>query len=98
MDEKDFAKNITNTLKSISERAFLHFKSFVDNLDSNKIDDINTVEWQLDSMLQYCYDERILKLFKKVLRKIYYKYPAIVKSYVDSYLELYENKEIDFDE
>jgi hypothetical protein len=98
MSEKDLAKSIADSLKSLSQRAYPYYKSVADNLDTNKIDDINAVEWELDSMLQYCYDERILKLFKKVLRKIHYKYPAIVKSYVDSYLELYENKEIDFDE
>jgi hypothetical protein len=98
MDDKDFAKNIADTLKSLSQSVYPHYKSFADNLDADKITDINAVEWELDCMLQYCYDKRILNLFKSVLRKLYDTYPLIVKSYVDSYLEMYENKEINSEE
>jgi virginiamycin A acetyltransferase len=48
-------------------------------------------------MVQYCYDDKILKLFKRALRKLYYKYPEVVASQVESYRMMYEDDE-DYDD
>ena len=89
--------NIARQLKGLSEQILPHYQDFTYNVENGRINDINTIERELDYMLSFCFDERVLVLYKRVLRKIYYTHPDIVKSYIDSYLDMYENDDDDDD-
>ena len=82
-------RKIAEHIHSLSRSVWPEYKRFVDDVISERITDIHEIERTLDYMLTFCSDEEILKLFKAVLRKIYYKDPDLVKSYVTTYFEMY---------
>jgi len=67
------------------------FKDFTDDVINERITRIKEIEWQLTNMLSFCFDEEILLLYKRILRKLYDKYPDIVEFYVQYYREMYED-------
>jgi hypothetical protein len=95
MKQTDSYKNIYDIVKHICGLAddYLPFYSeFVEGVAYGRVTDINQIEHYLDSMLAYCFDDRILSLFKKVLRNLYKRFPDTVQAYVKFYYEMYEEK------
>ena len=66
-----------------------YYLAFTDNVVHGRTTDIASIERELDSMLAFCFDDRILLLYKKILRKIFNQHPETVKCYVDVYHMMY---------
>jgi len=78
-------------LSGIAEDNLPFFKAFTQDVLSNRINDIHAIERTLDTMLPFCFDDKILLLYKKVLRGFIHQHPATVKSYIDIYFDMYGN-------
>ena len=93
MDEQEkFFGNIRTLAESINGLAksvLPEYKRFAENVILGRITDIHEIEWQLDYMLSFCFNEEILLLYKAILRKLYRKHPDVVKSYVAAYFDMY---------
>jgi len=87
-DVSKLAEGILDLAKSVVP----FYKDFADDVIYERITDINQIERQLDYMLDFCFYEEILLLYKAVLRKLYYNYPETVVSYVQFYREMYEDE------
>ena len=85
--------HLAEQITGLADRVFPYYEAFAEEVVSGCITDINEIERELDYILSYCFDNRILLLYKKILRKIYKQYPAVVKSYVDAYYDMYESDE-----
>jgi len=48
-------------------------------------------------MLDYCWDDTVLILFKRILRNLYNKYPVLVATYAYAYRDMWDNDDIDAD-
>ena len=69
--ENDFFKSVATLCEQIAGMAddsLPYFSTFADDVVHNRITDIVSIERQLDSMVSYCFDDRILILYKKILR------------------------------
>jgi hypothetical protein len=91
-DYADLVKDIGEIVKGFSglaDIALPEYKRFADDVVSERITNINEIEYRLDFMLDFCFDNRVLLLYKKVLRHLYHTYPDTVKSYVDAYYDMY---------
>ena len=91
---KEFFENIANLakeIKGLANNAFPVYKAFAEDVISGRIADINEIEWNLDHMLTYCFDNRILSLYKEILRNLYKQHPDVVKDYADAYYDMYED-------
>ena len=73
------------------------YKDLTDDIINDRIINIEQIERQLDYMVTYCFDSEILLLFKVILRKLYYKYPDTVQTYVQLYFDMHgdENTLVD---
>ena len=60
-----------------------YYRSFVDKVESGVVTDLRAIEWELDLMLSACFDERVLVLYKRVLRKLVDEHCEVVKFYVE---------------
>ena len=92
--DKDFFEDVANLameIKELANNAFPVYEAFTEDVVSGRIADINEIELTLDYMLTYCFDDKILSLYKKILRKLYKQYPGVVKDYVDIYYDMYKN-------
>ncbi len=54
--------------------------------------DSNRIERCLDGMLDFCFDDEMLTLYKKLCRYYFDIDPAATASYVHSYREMWENE------
>ena len=90
--DKEFFEGVAKLaeqIKGIADNVFPVYKAFTEDVVFERITDITEIELTLDYMLTYCFDDRILALYKKILRKFYKSYPHMVKSHVDAYYEMY---------
>ena len=90
--DRDFFKDISilvERLAGLADDNLPYYSAFTGDVVHNRITDIVSIERQLDSMLSYCFDDRILLLYKKILRKLINQHPETVKCYVDAYHIMY---------
>ena len=94
--DNDFFNDVAALCEQIAGMAddsLPYFSAFADDVVHNRITDIVSIERQLDSMVSYCFDDRILILYKRILRKLFMQYPETVKYYVDLYYMMYAEGE-----
>ena len=99
-DESKFFSDVSELIKGtldLTKYALPLYKEFADDIIHERITNIEQIERQLDSMVSYCFDKEILLLYKAILRKLYCKYPDMVKDYVRLYYDMYENDSVDVD-
>ena len=94
-DELDFMANFADHIKGLANGVLPIYKDFAEKVDSGLITDINIIERQLDNILGYCFDEKILVHYKKILRKIYPQHPEIVEFHIDEYYNFHKDEEVD---
>ena len=101
-ENNDFFNGIVGffeELNSLVKSTLPHYEQFTRSVESGTITDIDQIEYEISYMLSFCFDDEILVLYKRVLRKIFNKYPEIVKFYVDAYYDMFENDdEVEWDD
>jgi hypothetical protein len=86
-------RTIVESFKALSKSALPAYTNITEDIINDRITDINEIERTLDYMLDLCFDDEILLLYKAILRKLYPKYPNVVASYIKYYFEMYESDE-----
>lgn len=85
---------IANSIKCLNDMAYINYKLSVDMYISQLKNGENVSENELclflDYMLDFCGDDRMLKLYKKLLRAMLPKYPQAVNDYIKFYKEEYD--------
>ena len=86
---------IVNSIKCLNDMAYINYKPSVDMyislLENGEDVSENELCLFLDYMLDFCGDDRMLKLYKKLLRAMLPKFPKAVNDYIKFYKEDYEN-------
>jgi len=96
-EEKEFLKEISvlaGQISSLADVVLPEYKAFTGDVISGRIIDINEIEIFLDYMLTFCFDKRILLLYKKILRHVYNEHPDTVRFYVEAYYDMYEESNV----
>ena len=91
MVNKDTTTGIGAELKRLSTMAFSQYEPVVFQIEQGKISDINEIERLLDGIFDFCYDPKMLSLYKRVLKQVVDEHFGIVKRYTDYYLDWYES-------
>ncbi len=84
---------IGESMKSLSEQAFLVYKPLVDDICARKDVCQRELECFLDYLVSVCISDEMVGLFKRVGRQFYYQYPQVITDYVELYKELYGDEE-----
>ena len=90
-----FFKSVTvlvGQLCGLADDVLPIYKGFAEDVLCNRITNIDMIEHRLDSMVAYCFDDRILSLYKKVLQKLYSNHPDTVETYVELYYSMFEEE------
>ena len=80
-------------MRGMAEQALINYMPIAEDIIAGRIAGENNIGYQLDFMLDYCWDDKVLALYKKVLRSIKDQYPDLVVSYIEAYKDLWENEE-----
>ena len=96
MNEKDKfysgVRELAGNILELGKSALPIYKEFAEDVIYERITNIEQIERQLDFMVTYCFDDEILFFYKTILRKLYYKYPDTVQSYVQLYFDMFGNE------
>lgn len=83
-------ENIINNINSLAKDNLELFSEIVEDIISSNCKDENYIETSLDKLLDMCFDENILILYKKLCRYYFDINPQGTKDYVMYYYERYE--------
>lgn len=75
----------------LARKAETGFAIQVDDITREGCKDPKRIEWLLTCMLDFCFDDRILALFKKLCRYYYAIDPEATASYVYSYRDMWDD-------
>ena len=78
---------IANQINALQEEAYYEYMGVVEALCDNKDASENEVERMLDYLLEFCGNEKVLDLYKRVCRSFYKKYPECIAGYIMLYRE-----------
>jgi hypothetical protein len=79
-------------LQALHRQAYRQYLPEVNALIKNNIKDDNTIQALLDRLLDFCGEEQMLLLFKKLCRYYWDINPQATAEYINIYRELFESK------
>lgn len=82
---------LVEQLQCLARQAHVEYSSEVDAIIRSKSRDSRRIEHLLDGILDFCFDEEMLRLYKKLSRYYYFIDPAATATYVNFYREMWDN-------
>lgn len=89
---------IIETQQMLARKAELEYTAQVNAIIQEQCKDTQRIELVLTWMLDFCFDDRMLALFKKLCRYYYRIDPEATASYVYFYRDMWDSDEIPEDE
>ena len=94
-DSENIITEIANSIKCLNDMAYINYKTSVDmyitQLKNGKNVSENELCLFLDYMVDFCGNEKMLELYKKLLRAVLPKFPKAVNDYIKFYKEEYDD-------
>ena len=94
MKEKLF-HNIGKIIESrghIAQQALEQYEPLVNNIMNSKNKDVNYISHTLDYMLDFCFDEQMLLLYRRLCRYLFDIDPQAAADFVQAYREIWDEK------
>lgn len=88
-------KELAESLNKITQDAFIIYEEQVDRIYRNKITDNKEIERVIDDLLDFCHDDKILLLFKRICRYYYKINPSATFEYVNVYRNLWDEESLE---
>lgn len=88
-------RHIAEAFGPLTERAVSIYAPMVEDLLWRNVQDVKEIGHLLDSMFAFCPDDRILQLYRRLCRHLYFIDAAAAMDYVNMYREYYDNNEAD---
>lgn len=82
-------------LLDLRDKAYDLYSEAVDAVERGLIPEEKQVEEILDGLLEYCDEERFFRLYQKLCRLVYERYPALVGEFVNMFRMIFETKDHD---
>lgn len=86
---KEYLYQIAEKIDQINQQAYVTYLPMVEDICNKKVSEEELSRF-LDYLLDFAYDEKILKLYKRVCKNYLYTYPECIKFYVKAYREMWE--------
>jgi hypothetical protein len=90
MDEE--IEKLATEMNKLAKQAVLEYGVSVNSIISTKTLDQNQIEHTLDGMVDFCFDNEMLVLYKKLCLYYYYINPEATVDYVNIYREMWDNE------
>ena len=94
-DKLNDFKELAECINKITQDAFEIYEVQVDNIYRNKIKDENEIEKVIEGLLDFCHDDKILLLFKRICRYYYKINPSATFEYVNVYRNLWDEESLE---
>lgn len=91
-DDLNGFKELAESINKITQEAFIIYEAQVDEIYHNKVKDEKEIERVIDVLLGYCYDDKMLLLFKRLCRYYYEINPSATYEYAYIYREMWDEE------
>jgi hypothetical protein len=71
--------------------AVVQYRPIADDIINGTITDRHEIDLVMDYMLDFCFNDEILAMYKQVCRAIFNDYPDIVAEHIDMYREMWNS-------
>jgi hypothetical protein len=89
-------KKLIESHRNLANIALEQYTPLVNSIISTKTKDVNHICYTMDFMLDFCFDDRVLQLYRRLCRYLYDIDPAAATSYVEAYLETWDEEGVKF--
>lgn len=89
-------KALAATQQQLAHQALLQYKPIVEQYIAQNCTDINQIGHTLDYMLDFCFDEQMLQLYRRLCRHLYSFDPKTATDYVNAYREMWDEEGVQF--
>lgn len=86
-------KSIIENIQLLRDAAYNQFLVLTEDIVSDRITDIQKIEWIMDRVGDFLDEDRFIELYRKICKHIYFNYPEIVGEHVDLYRVLWMTKD-----
>lgn len=83
-------KTLIESRRQIAKQAFDQYQPLVNEIIASKTKDVNHISYTLDFMLDFCFDDDMLQLYRKLCRYLYDIDPESGVEYVNAYREMWD--------
>jgi len=83
-------KEIASRFSLLTKQAREEYKPLVYNIIDNNLKEDNEIQRILDGILDFCYDEKMLLLYRKLCKYYYDINPVVTIEYIGFYREMYD--------
>ena len=84
---------IAEATQQLAGQAVMLYTPIVENIIKSKTTDSNQIEHTLDHILDFCFNDQMLLLFKKLCRFLYFIDQEGAFFYVNAYREMWDNED-----
>jgi len=84
--------SLIEQIQKITQTEVLKYSVEINRIIDSNITANNQIENLLDNMLDFCHDDKMLLLFKKLCRYYYKINPQITAEYINLYREIWDNE------
>ena len=84
--------SLIEQMQKLTHTALIEYSAEVNKIIESKTTIQNQIENVLDGMLDFCHDDEMLFLFKKLCRYFYKINPKITAEYANIYREIWDNE------
>lgn len=90
---KDQIKAFAESQNELAKRAVPQYQTIVGHLITNNCTDSNQIQYTLDFTLDFCFDEEMLTLYRKLCRHLYSFDQSAAIYYVEAYSERWDEED-----
>lgn len=83
-------KKLAEMQQQLAHQAHESYLPLVDDIIKSKRTDVRQIERTLDGLLDFCFDDNMLMLYRKLCRHMYDFDPKAAAYYVKTYRELWD--------
>ena len=89
-------KALIESHRNLALRAYEQYCPLVNDIIASQCKDVNHICYTMDFMLDFCYDDQMLLLYRRLCRYLFDIDPAATANYIEYYREMWDEKGVKF--
>ena len=85
-------KQFIESRDALAKQALVQYQPIVEQFITENCQDSNQLSYNLDFKLDFCFDAKMLLLYRKLCRHLYGINPLAAADYVNAYREMWDEK------
>ena len=84
---------LAEEMQRLAELALRQYTPVVEGIISSESEDVHHIEHTLDGLLDFCFYDPMVELFRRLCRHYYFINPAAAASHVNNYREMWDSED-----